>query len=641
MLFINEELRLHMLHFFRQHNSSIISRIVLAVIALSFGVWGLGSLARPSTKPNDVVAKIGEQYITLSSMIKKMDDSNIPEKSRAEAFPLLLDLRIHETINVLEANRLKFRIPDVFLKHAIQSLPFLHTETGSFDSTKLQQMLDSGTLKKDVIFQYVFSLLTSKQLSPIFATTNMLPGDHVVDLYRSAASLISFSIHNVADATKIAYLAQQDTIKQGKEQPLIEEALKKALSGKWVAGISTPARRSLRAIHVSKQYLKKPQISQKEFLAEINTRFAPIEKRTVIRLQSKDRQHLENSLKKIKSNPDPKFEDENITTTVLHSISSEVSVPWAKAAFSIKKLDNTPISQDGDVFSTAVVLDVTMEAQTPSKEDKDQLFQDMIEQKQQAVIEKIRADLEHRILEAKDLDSVKEAGTRLVDISEIDASGCVYWGANTNTLFGIPLDREALDSIFSAPIQQLDVPITLENGSHLFFVVTQSKEAGTLAKKDIQPHQFIADASTPETLERLKKKGEEIVSKLRTAKTDDLKKIGAKTLFEPITLDKVPLLLSERSMFSLEDRIAIAKLKPGEALSLPDASGMLRIITVSQNKKADPSSSVKGYTMFKEKLLEGLSEQIQRLWAKALYQTHKVEVLYTEYDKAVQELANN
>ncbi len=625
-----------MLHFFRQNNTSIISRIVLALISLSFAVWGLGSLFRPSNKPSDIVANIGEHLITLSSIVAKMDETNVPKSQRQEFYPLILQSKIQEIVTSLEAHRLGFKIPDAFLRHAIQSLPFLHTDSGQFDGARLQQLMDSGMLRKEILFQYVFSLLTEKQLSPIFFTANLTQGGHALNLFKEAAALYSFTIHLPEASTFISTKACDHAVSSGDVSRAVQSAITSAKSGEQVQFISVPERRSLKALHVSRDYLPRPSVTAAEIKEALLRRFPPITSRSIVRLEASNEADLSTAISSLKSNLKMDLEAlTNVTPSLSPHVTDDADLEGClKMANSLNAGDSTPVTKEGDVFVAAVVLSKKATPFEPSDTDRMDVRKEVESLKQQVDVDKIRAELEHSVLEPADLEKAQQPGVRFMHIENIDAQGCVFWGANTSTLFTLPLDKEALSSIFSANLGQVDLPLTLEDGSHLIFVVSNIQEPTTLEESEVDASNITADVATPLIIKQCEEEGARCAEAYN--KSGKTKAIGS-LLAEPTALTDIPLLITNNGFFSLDNRILLATTPKNKAVSIVTPDGMIQIITVQGKKAGDPYNAVKAYSEFKEKLASSVSDDLKTAWAESLYKQHKVQIIHESYNTAVKE----
>lgn len=620
-----------MLHFFRKHAHSIVVRVILGAIALSFCFWGLGSLFQSKPEQVGVVAYAGKIPITLKSVLAQMDDSNVPEEDRAKEYPRVLQKHLAQHISFQESQRLDMRIPDALVRQSIRSLPFLHTDKGQFDGAKLQTLLTNGAIKKDALLSYAYAMLTSKQINALFQSHDLFPPSHALLLFQELhtprdVTVYPFETHSAKELAAIAndFLASEDF------ETFLNEQYDQSRT-KFVPGLSIPATCRIQALHIAKEYFPAPVISKQELNQVISERFPRRTVRTLVRIEAPTKDDVSATITALQNRAEPPKTAEVESTTV--SSDEPSPLQWAENAGSLRRVgDHTAITSEGDAF-TAVFLSDATEQDTAPKDKKviEKIEQELAMSRQQAEADNLRTQLE---ADATSMEALrKSAGkhARSFTTAPLTRQGVTLFGLSAQHLYGAPLDTEAMDSVFTASPDQIDTPITLSDGSHVFFVVLENKPASVRTRKDLHAAPLHAAFLSEKMHSVLEKKATEISEKLKKNKKHNPEDLGYTT--RPSFTIKKHSLLTPVAL-DLNTRIKIASLRPNEH-SAVFIEGRPTIMLVTKEYPVDPSSNVEAYKQFKLWLERSVEKDLQDAWGKTLYDTHKVSVIAPTYDQAL------
>lgn len=622
-----------MLHFFRKNAHSIIVRVILGAIALSFCFWGLGSLFQGKPEQTGVVAYVGKTPVTLKSILTQMDDANIPEEERAKEYPRVLHKHLTQHISFNESQRLDMRVPDALVRQSIRSLPFLHTDQGQFDGGKLQALLTNGVIKKDALLSYAYTMLASKQMNVLFQSHDLYPPSHALSLFQELHTLrdvvvYPFSTHKHAEIKALtdSYTASEDF------QKFLDNELDKAQSS-FVPGISVPATCSMQILHIAKEYFPEPTITQQEVNQALAERFPHRTIRTLVRIEAQTKEEVSAAITALKSRAEPPKEVELENTTVSDDQPSPLE--WATHGEALKAFgDHTAITKDGEAFFCVFLSDIT-EQDTRPKDPKvaKGIVKELALARQQAEADNLRMQLESDATSMEALRKSAGKNARFLKTAPLTRQGLTLFGLSAQNLYAIPLDTEAMDSVFTASLDQVDAPITLSDGSHIFFVVSEQKPAAQRTRKDIHLAPLHAVFLSEKLQSVIEKKAEEISQNLKKLNKHNPKDLGHKTS-PPFNIKKHSLLNAPMA-FDIETRIRIAALKPDEH-TVVFVEGKPTIILVKKEYPVDPSSHVEAYKHFKAWLARSMEKDLQDTWSKTLYDTHKVSILAPTYEKALE-----
>ena len=277
-----------MMDFFRNHvKDSIIGKVFLGVIALSFGIWGVGDFVGTSGLDPTIAVRVGKTQIRaeefqrrynreLERMRQQMgqDIADRPGMKRSVATSVVGDITNTATLDGAGQD-LGIVITSDRLRNEIRNESFLKDQSGAFSALAYQQMLrDNGMTEGQFARLYTSDLRRATVLKPVLdaATAPKTLIDAMIT-YRGQT--------RTADTLFIADAALAPTT------PPSEDELKQ-LYGKNIAAFTAPEYRKLTAIVLTTAALTHPEnideSEVKKYFDENAERYHDKEKRHVVQL---------------------------------------------------------------------------------------------------------------------------------------------------------------------------------------------------------------------------------------------------------------------------------------------------------------------------------------------------------------------
>jgi peptidyl-prolyl cis-trans isomerase D len=164
-----------MLQLFRKHVSSVASKIILAIVIVSFVFfWGIGDVLRGGGGHD--VAQVGNRPINRSMFARELQMAihRLEEQTQQKitpdmalsmgVVPHVLNEMIQGMLLEWEADLLKIGAPDESISDYIQEIPLFKNEAGRFDRQKLQQFLTQVRLSEKKFIETLGQDLKRQQL---------------------------------------------------------------------------------------------------------------------------------------------------------------------------------------------------------------------------------------------------------------------------------------------------------------------------------------------------------------------------------------------------------------------------------------------------------------------------------------------
>jgi len=621
-----------MLHFFRKHTSSLLVRIVLGSIALSFCFWGLGSLFYSKAQPENVVAYVGEMPITYQQIASQMDEANVAATARASAYPSFLHKHLTQVVLLREAQDSDIRVPDALVRHSIRALPFLHTEDGQFDGEKLQALLANGVIKKDALLSYAFGNIANKQMGVLFQSQDLFPPTFALKLFRTLHTQRDVRIYPFHTHTFAALITMEsDLLATPEYKAFRQEQITKAKTT-FVMGVSQPTCRKLRILHISKNYFPKQAVTPSDLKQALRDRFPPQEVRHLTYIEHSTEAAVQKALNEISQGNEPSDKDVTVERTTL--VTGETHLQdWANQAAQYAKNVKQPIKKSDAGFFTVYVTNITEQSTTPKDaESLARIREDLQEIRRQSAADNLRTQIESSANTIEDLRKMAGENVRYIETAPLTQQGYTLQGIASEHLYGVPLDTSSMETVFTATPGQLDEPITLSDNSHIFFVVDEHQPAKVLPNDQIDDILIAFDFCDPKITATVKETATRASQTLVEKKSHNPADIGFRT--EEAWDIKDQSLLGKNLPLPLEELLAIAATPVGSHICVfIDARPHLVLIT--KERTQDPSSNVEAYKGFKGWLSESMSREARENWARDLFKKHKVSIVKETFEKAM------
>lgn len=184
-----------MLDAIRRHTGSIVVKALLAVLLLSFVVWGIADIVRPmggkhwvaragdvEISPEQFRSAYEREIARLSQMFGQRLD---PEEARRQGLPerVARQMALRAAME-LEAERLGIVVPDALVRENIQKEPAFFNNQGQFDMDVLRARLHGAGLTESQYVELVRSDLRRAALSQALEAPLATPAPIVDRLFR-------------------------------------------------------------------------------------------------------------------------------------------------------------------------------------------------------------------------------------------------------------------------------------------------------------------------------------------------------------------------------------------------------------------------------------------------------------------------
>ena len=184
-----------MLGAIRKRSGSILVKLLLGLLILSFAAWGISDVFR--TRASDTsVARVGEREITpnqlgndyrreLSRLQTAFGGNLDPQQARAMGLAeMVLGRIVERTLFALGADRLGVAVSDDMVRREIRATPAFHNQFKKFDRLRFQEVLRSNGLSENGFAAMLREDLARAQLAGSVEASAMAPKALVDALYR-------------------------------------------------------------------------------------------------------------------------------------------------------------------------------------------------------------------------------------------------------------------------------------------------------------------------------------------------------------------------------------------------------------------------------------------------------------------------
>jgi peptidyl-prolyl cis-trans isomerase D len=165
-----------MLEAIRERAQSWVAKLILALIAVPFALWGVDSYIRGSGD-TAAVATVGKQDITLqefSRMLREQQQRMGSQADKPEIRQAILDAMIHQRLLVQQAAAAGLTVPEGFIEGMIAGVPVFQ-EGGRFSQKKYEDWLRQQGMTPQVFMSRLRDDLLVQQLESGFLDTVSAP----------------------------------------------------------------------------------------------------------------------------------------------------------------------------------------------------------------------------------------------------------------------------------------------------------------------------------------------------------------------------------------------------------------------------------------------------------------------------------
>lgn len=205
-----------MLRFFRSKASSWVMKIILGLILLSFGLWGISGIFAGRAN-QQIVAKVGDVKIGkdyfLHVLQQRVREANKALKGSASftleqaiglgIHKVLLNEIINKTLLDIESRDLKLTTDLGSIKALIKSDPVFLDKNGKFDRDKYEEILRRAAISEEqLVADKQKSLINMQLLSSITALSN-IPATLSIEMFKMLSEQRYLKVYEV-DSKQIA-----------------------------------------------------------------------------------------------------------------------------------------------------------------------------------------------------------------------------------------------------------------------------------------------------------------------------------------------------------------------------------------------------------------------------------------------------
>jgi peptidyl-prolyl cis-trans isomerase D len=139
-----------------------VAKVLIGLLAVSFGVWGIADVFRTST--GGALATVGDTEISTDQFSRAFQDylqnysrqtgrGITPEEARAFGIDKgILENLLQSAALDHQAGKLKLGVSDEFLAHEVMLNPGFHDAAGKFDAARFKQVLEQNGINEQTFF---------------------------------------------------------------------------------------------------------------------------------------------------------------------------------------------------------------------------------------------------------------------------------------------------------------------------------------------------------------------------------------------------------------------------------------------------------------------------------------------------------
>ncbi len=610
-----------MLHFFRSKASSWLMKIILGLILLSFGLWGISGIFAGRAN-QQIVAKVGEVQIGkdyfLHVLQQRVRDANKALKGSAsftleQAISLgihkvLLNEIISKTLLDIESKDLKLTTDLSSIKALIKSDPVFLDKNGKFDRDKYEDLLKrSGITEEQLVHDKQKSLINMQLLSSVTALSN-IPATLSIEMFRMMSEQRYLKVYEI-DAIQIA--KQKDF----KAMTISDSDLEKHYNANKEAYRVPEKRRGtiliINANKISKKYKFTKDEIQQAYEEKIGD-YAVLEKRDITIWTAHDKKSAEALLQDINKKRYKKHK--NTETPMSNITQDDLQDSVADAAFNVDTPTVVGPVKTEDGFQIIRINKIKPSRTQPLREVKAQVIDDLKQQKLTEDIANLTQQIEDEV----------SGGSTLEEIARNHELQIVHSGffSKHEHAKAPQVSAEMVKAAFDQSTGE-DGPVIEVNQNMLFIMrVDEIKEDHIPELSEIK--QTIKDDITK--LKALQK-AKNIAKQLKESKSNaSIDTIVRKNSF--VKSKSYPWVnMQTITKTKLNPRIvekAFSQRKGSKEIVDLDTS--VYVIETIDTQPVEVESNLRGYKDMKNTLMEVLNQDIFAQYMEALKVKHGVEI---------------
>lgn len=617
-----------MLQSLRRQASSFVVKVLLGLLILSFGAWGISDIFLG--QPDPVVATVGDVKI-LSSQLEKVFRQEMGrvaplfsgrlDREQAKQIGLLdqaLETLINRAVFEFGTRDLGIAISDDLIRRSIHDEPIFRNQRGEFDPVVFQQILFSSGLSEDSYVEALKQELATSQLAAAITAHAGVPQRMLDTLYRFREE------RRVAE-----HLFVPDSSVSGVGVPGEAEIVEfhESHADRFMA----PEYRAVTYVSLGPQSLAAEiRISEEKLREEYESRldeFTVRERRKADQIVFKDEPTARRAHESLRLG--------KTLETVAKEVGGEgggvISLGWVERADLITELVAPTFALGDGEFSQPVksplgwhIVRVTASEKGRVKglgEVREQLASDMAARLAVDGIYRLADQLEDTLAGGASIEAAaSRLGLTAAKIKAIDAQGRTAAGTPAD---GLARDTTFLRVAFETP-QGEQSPLTETDGGGYFILRVDEITAPALRPLETVRQEVIAAWQAVRRARAAEERAEKILRRINDG--EDFAAVAAEEKLELVKTP--PFTRSSRDSESGLTPALTAKLftlEPGDAAVAATAEGFM-VARLKEIKPADPASNQKTAEEMRDLLRQRLAADLLAQFAGALHQRYEVEV---------------
>ena len=507
-----------MLNSMRKSVSSWPIKILLGLMVLSFGLWGIGDIFVSRGNQN-ILAKINKTEIeeadffkayifNLNQLSQQIGKKITPKEG--ESLGLVkstLNILVADSIFYEETKSLKLRVSDDTLRNAIFNAPAFKDNTGNFNKFAFERYLNMSGQSEETALEKIRQDLAKEQIFSSITNEAKLP---------DSISKVLFEYRNEKRSAQILILKNNSI-------EISESISNESLNKFYLSNINNyyaPEYITVSIVNISpKEISKELSVSDKEAKITYEQRigeFAVPEIRDVTQLLYVNKINADKALNLLLNNSNniekisKKTNAINLGATNIGKIKwNDLPIEIANPTFELLENEWSEPFETSLGWHIVKVNKIIKQSTKSFDEVKNQIKFSMKENKAADIVFELANKLEDELAAESTLETAaKNIGLSARNFQKIDKNGL-----NNNNKANLPSPEKLLPIIFSSKIDQVSSPIDTDEGGLLFLrvdFITESRPKPLNEIKEIVEKDLKKDRRTKKLTDIGKKLADEI-----------------------------------------------------------------------------------------------------------------------------------
>ena len=617
-----------MLRSIKDHSGSWFIKVIFGIIAASFAFFGVGDMIR-STYKGKGVATVGGEKITLEHFKHRLQETinRIQASTNELVKPELLETlgipkqilngMIQEELLKHFLHKSKLTISDKALKNQVQTMDVFKNESGRFDKTRFDAVLQNAGMNEDLFLKDIKEKLMLQQVLGPLSRAYALPSFYLQRIFEALYTSYDFAyitiplskvkvIKEIATGDLEAFYSQNLEVFRKKEQRAVDFVVVEQKN--LAEGIDITPQEILSRFEERKADFTHPQ---KRYVQVVKCLTQELAQDARLKILAKER--VNQVAKDVKASLNDLGEIEK------SSLKPELS----DVIFALEPMTPSDPVLQGQEWHIYVVTQITPETTEDFEKVKDKLFKEILFEKAQDALNELRTKLEDKVAFGEPLETIaKEFNLKVISKKNIEAG--VFPSDDTLS----PHQKALGEKIIACSQGKVSDVIDLEGGAIALLEVKEITPSFVpefeIAKEEVkkfynqeQQLQTLSKDLEEWTLKRKSVTALDQLAKTYGVTTKDLKKVSRITAEKNETIKENLSSPLVSQMFSLpsQDYATFGRVKDGFVVVLKVKKNELKAKTLE-----------KEYEKFTQNMTNMTAKDFEGAFVQALHQDYLVEI---------------